>query len=109
MRLRIDDLRSVQAAYCNESDTEQAFSDTLELWLKQKYKVERFGPPTWRMSVEAVDRKTGGNNHDLAKEIASDHPATGIMDNPNFSFASCICHTCIIILYVAKNISGNYF
>ena len=33
--------------------------------------------------MEAVDRRTGGNNHDLAKEIASDHPAVGIMNNSN--------------------------
>ena len=78
LRLRLDDLRSIQAAYPNESDSELALNDTLELWLKQKYNVDRFGPPTWRMLVEAVDRKTGGNNHDLAKEIATDHPAAGI-------------------------------
>ena len=49
--------------------------------------MERFGPPTWRILVEAVDRKAGGNNHDLAKEIASDHPTAGIMDNSNLYFA----------------------
>ena len=58
---------------------DQAFGaiDVLLLWLLQKYKVEKFGPPTWRMLVEAVDKKTGGNNHELAKEIASNHP-TGV-------------------------------
>ena len=78
LMLKTADLKLVQETYPNESDTEQALSDILELWLQQKYNVERFGPPTWRMLVEAVDRKAGGNNHDLAKEIASDHPATGI-------------------------------
>jgi hypothetical protein len=53
---------------------DQALKDVLLLWLNQEYKVERFGPPTWRMLVEAVDKKTGGNNHELAKEIASNHP-----------------------------------
>ena len=93
LRLRLDDLRSIQAAYPNESDSELALNDTLELWLKRKYNVEKFGPPTWRMLVEAVNRRTGGNNHDLAKEIASDHPAAGIMDNSNLSFGLCIRHT----------------
>ena len=94
LRLRLDDLRSIQAAYANESDSELALNDILELWLKRKYNVEKFGPPTWRMLVEAVDRRTGGNNHDLAKEIASDHPAAGIMDNSNFItlFTLCIHH-----------------
>ena len=77
LRLQPADLRSIQAAHPSESDTEQALSDTLELWLQKKYNAERFGPPTWRMLVEAIDRKTGGNNHELAKEIASNHPAAG--------------------------------
>ena len=93
LRLRPADLRSIQEKYPSESDAEQALSDTLELWLQQKYNVARFGGPTWRMLVEAVDRRTGGNNHDLAKEIASDHPAAGIMDNSNLYFALCIRHT----------------
>ena len=76
LRLRMAAIRSIQEVYPGESDAEQALSDTLELWLQQKYNVERFGPPTWRMLVEAVDRKGGGNNHELAKEIASNHPAT---------------------------------
>ena len=88
LRLKTADLKLIQEAYPNESETEQALSDTLELWLQQKYNVERFGPPTWRMLVETVDRKAGGNNHDLAKEIASDHPAAGIVDNSNCVYSS---------------------
>ena len=77
LRLETADLKSIREAFPGESDTEQALSDTLELWLRQKYNTERFGPPTWRMLVEAVNRKAGGNNHELAKEIASEHPAIG--------------------------------
>ena len=84
LRLRATDLRSIKEKYPNESDDRQALSDILELWLQKKYKFEKFGTPTWRMLVEAVDRKAGGNNHDLAKEIASHHPAAGIMNNSNF-------------------------
>ena len=78
LRLKTGDLKSIQTTYPSESDAEQALSDTLELWLQQKYNVERFGPPTWRTLVEAVDRKAGGNNHELAKEIGSNHPAAGM-------------------------------
>ena len=74
--LRISDLKSIRDGYPSPSDSGQALEDVLLLWLDQKYNVERFGPPTWRMLVEAVDKKTGGNNHELAKEIASRHPAT---------------------------------
>ena len=75
LRLQIADLKAIRDAYSSESDAEQALEDVLLLWLHQKYCIERFGPPTWRMLVEAVDKKSGGNNHDLAKEIASNHPA----------------------------------
>ena len=75
LRLQSADLKAIREAYPSESDAEQALEDMLLLWLHQKYTVERFGPPTWRMLVEAVDKKSGGNNHDLAKEIASNHPA----------------------------------
>ena len=75
LRLQVTDLRSIREKY-PESDAEQALSDSLELWLQQKYNIKRFGPPTWRMLVEAVDREGGGNNHELAKMIALNHPAT---------------------------------
>jgi hypothetical protein len=74
LRLSIDDLKAIREAYPLESTSDQALKDVLLLWLHQKYKVGRFGPPTWRMLVEAVDKETGGNNHELAKEIASNHP-----------------------------------
>ena len=77
LRLKTADLKSIQEAYPSESDVEQALSDTLELWLQQKYNAGRFGPPTWRMLAEAVNREGGGNNHELAKKIASQHPAAG--------------------------------
>ena len=77
LRLKTADLKLIQEAYPNESDTEQALNDTLELWLQQKYNVKRFGPPTWRMLVEAVNREAGGNNPELAKKIALKYPATG--------------------------------
>ena len=77
LRLGAADLRSIKEKYPNESDDRQALSDTLELWLQKKYYVKRFGPPTWRMLVEAVNREAGGNNHELAKTIALKHPVTG--------------------------------
>ena len=77
LRLSNDDLKAIHEAYPAESMADQALKDVLLLWLNQKYKVERFGPPSWRMLVEAVDKKTGGNNHELAKQIASNHP-TGV-------------------------------
>ena len=36
--------------------------------------VPRFGKPTWKRLVEAVEDRVGGNNPALAQEIAKDHP-----------------------------------
>ena len=76
LRLQKADLESIRTANPSEFDAEQALSDTMKLWLQQKYEVERFGCPTWRALVEAVDRNSSGHNHELAKEIALSHPAT---------------------------------
>ena len=53
------------------------FAGVLLAWLNQYYDIGRYGVPTWRRLVEAVDNPAGGNNHELAKTIASKHP-TGI-------------------------------
>ena len=71
LRLKSADLEAIHKKY--ESDADRALNDVLLLWLAQHYNVEKFGPPTWRMLVEAVDKKSGGNDHELAKEIASNH------------------------------------
>ena len=75
LRLADTDLREICDKYPNESDAELALEKVLLLWLNKKYSEDTFGPPTWKMLVEAVDRRRGGNNHELAKEIASKHPA----------------------------------
>ena len=49
-------------------------NNVLLVWLRQKYNVERFGTPTWRKLVEAIDDPAGANNHRLAKIISLHHP-----------------------------------
>ena len=70
--MKIADLRKIRGEHSSESD---ALEDVLLLWLNQEYDVKKHGAPTWRMLVEAVDKKSGGDNHELAKQIASNHPA----------------------------------
>ena len=72
LRLSDDDLKAIHKSY---PDTDQALREVLLLWLRQKYKVDKYGKPTWRILVQAVDKKTGGDNHELAKQIASSHLA----------------------------------
>ena len=76
LRLKTVDLDQVRDTHCSNSDIKQpSLQAVLLLWLNQKYNVERFGPPTWRMLVKAVDMDSGGNDQELAKQIASRHPA----------------------------------
>lgn len=73
LRLSQDDLKTIREKHPEDSASDQALKEVLLLWLHQRYKVDKYGPPTWRMLVEAVDKKTGGDNHELAKKIASYH------------------------------------
>ena len=66
------EMNAVQKAF--RQDIPQAFIEVLQIFLRHRYKVEKYGPPTWRKVVEAVDNPAGGNNHALAKKIAEDHP-----------------------------------
>ena len=53
---------------------DQAFNDVILRWLRQRYNIARFGHPTWRRLVEAVNSPVGANNPALALEIAAKHP-----------------------------------
>lgn len=74
LKLRPSVLDSIkkETAECSESMTR-----VITNWLKQNYKVERFGVPTWEKLVEAMKASNGGNNASLAEEIARQHPSTG--------------------------------
>ena len=76
LNLEIAESRKIRDKNPSESD---ALEDVLLLWLNQQYDVKKHGPPTWKVLVEAVNKKSGGDNCELAKQIASKHPAdTGI-------------------------------
>jgi len=47
-------------------------------WLNRNYNVRKFGEPTWRKLVEAVDSPAGGANTALARDIAGRHKAGGM-------------------------------
>ena len=74
LNLKIADLRKIRDKHPSDSD---GLEDVLLLWLNQKYDYhkKKHGPPTWRMLVEAVSKRSGGDNHELAEQIALNHPA----------------------------------
>ena len=67
-------LESIQKTPLCIVDIGTALTEVVLTWLRQKYNTVRFGPPTWRKLVEAIDSEAGGDNHSLAKEIAARHP-----------------------------------
>ena len=69
--LPLQEMEAVQKAF--RQDIPQAFTEVLQIFFKQCYNIQKFGPPMWRKLVEAVDSPAGGNNHALAKKIAKDH------------------------------------
>lgn len=58
----------------HHSDVDQAFSEVILKWLRRRYNVARFGCPTWKRLVEAVESPAGGNHSALAMDIALKHP-----------------------------------
>ena len=54
-----------------------AMNKIIKNWLQQNYNTRKYGPPTWKMLAEAVRAPNGGNDAELADEIARLHPATG--------------------------------
>ena len=73
LRLKLGELQAICKS--RGQDIDQAFTDVLLAWLRQRYDVAKHGPPTWRMLVKAVDSPAGGNNHTLAMTVSHNHAA----------------------------------
>ena len=57
-------------------DNAETMRKIVDSWLIRKlYNTEKFGPPTWKAIVEAVEHSGGGNHKALAIEIAKRHQA----------------------------------
>ena len=55
-------------------DSTTCLSEVLVEWLKKNYNTQRHGHPSWRKICEATACQIGGNNKQLAEEIAEQHP-----------------------------------
>ena len=62
-----------------------SYFDVLFFSLLLHNQVKRFGNPTWRKLVKAVDDPVGGNNHALALKIAAEHPGMQPSSNTYYS------------------------
>ena len=54
----------------NHRDVLNYLSDILTEWLQKAYNTTRFGDPSWKLLVEAVAHRAGGNNPALAQDIS---------------------------------------
>ena len=59
----------------NHSDAEDCLQEMILKWLRKSgYDSQQYGPPTWRWLVKAVGSPAGGDNPELARRIAAQHP-----------------------------------
>ena len=70
LRLKPSDLDTIEK---HRSDPNDCLTDVLTKWLQQCYNTERFGVPSWKLLVDAVAHRRGGNNPALARQIAANH------------------------------------
>ena len=56
-------------------NSEISLREVILKWLRKcGYDFGQYGPPTWRWVVKAVNSPVGGNNPELARLIAAEHP-----------------------------------
>ena len=77
LRISPGDLSAVEEK--RHGDVVACLRDGLSLWLQGCYNKVKYGPPTWRMLVDAVANSAGGDDHSLALEIAKEHRGKGRM------------------------------
>ena len=58
---------------CDQHDSESRLRKVVTEWLNQAYETDRFGLPSWKLLVDAVAHRRGGNNPALARQIATKH------------------------------------
>ena len=73
LRLGEDRLAKIQSEF--PGDTTRALVTIIDDWLIKNYDTKRHGDPTWKALVKAVKSPSGGDDKELAEEIAKDHPA----------------------------------
>ena len=68
LKLCEDDIACIKRDYDTQEDK---LIQVLLLWLNDSLKSSGYGPPTWKILIEAVKSKYGGRKPLLAKKIAA--------------------------------------
>ena len=72
LRLRAAEEDAIASKY--QGNPKDCLEAVLTKWLQKGYNFQKYGPPSWRMLVEATAHPAGGDNVALAEEIARKHP-----------------------------------
>ena len=64
--------RDIIAKQCQQNPT-NCLLEVLVKWLRKSYDTIKFGPPTWKILIDAVASHAGGDNPALAEEIERKH------------------------------------
>ena len=101
LRISHDDLSAVEEK--RHGNVVACLRDGLSLWLQGCYNKVKYGPPTWRMLVDAVANSAGGDDHSLALEIAEKHRGKERMSkwSINFLYAYAQTHTALPNVQIA--------
>ena len=70
LRLRPAVLKTIGT---RETDPSSRLIEVLTEWLQQNYNTDCFGPPSWKLLVDAVAHRRGGSNPALARQTAANH------------------------------------
>ena len=97
LRVSDDDLSAIKKEQA--SDIDACLCKGLSLWLKGGYDMEKYGPPTWRVLVDAVANSSGGNNYALALKIADQYSSD--KGKPLFDYIPGGVLNCCIQFYAA--------
>ena len=87
LALRLDPDRLDRIHQRNHVDVGDYLTDVLTEWLKKAYDVTRFGAPSWKLLVEAVAHRAGGNDRALAERVAGKYKGICICN-----YMSCMFH-----------------
>ena len=71
LRLKAAELDTISSK--NHTNPTECLKDTLLTWLQERYNINKFGPPSWRMLCRAISNPAGGNNPALARKIEEHH------------------------------------
>ena len=96
--LNASDITEIQQTFPH--NRQDGLEQVINLWLQQNYNFDKYGVPSWRKLVVAVESQSGGKNRALAKKIAAEHP--GKFKDLYWPFLVTFTHIFLLIVCAAR-------